>query len=157
HDLNSGTDLFAFAVKDASYPTASGTTNISAGTNTAVTLYGANTPSKTANGLSEVTPEHSMSKDGRFTVFVSDAVNVVTGQTDTNGTFDVFLYDHDTNTKTLISHTSASSTTAGNGMSTNAVISADGKTVAFYSLATDLISGQTFTTGAKVQLYLYDN
>src|SRR5262249_46742405 len=83
--------------------------------------------------------------------------NLVGDEVDSALTLNVYLYDKSSGTTTLVSHASGASATTGNGESTNAVISGDGKTVVFYSFATNLISGQTFTTGGKVQLYLYDN
>src|SRR5262249_53184771 len=43
-----------------------------------------------------------------------------------------------------------------NGPSVNAVISGDGSTVVFYSFATDLVAGQTFSFTGRSALYLYD-
>src|SRR5262249_31207314 len=101
--------------------------------------------SATANGQSEVAPAHSVSDDGRYIVFVSTADNVVPGQVDTQTVQDVFLHDRVTNITKLVSHTLASPTTTANGPSVNAVISGDGSTVVFYSFATDLVAGQTFS------------
>src|SRR5262249_33674303 len=112
-----------------------------------------NLPTLTANGLSEMAPVHAMSDDGHFTVFISTAINVVAGQVDTNKTADVFLFDKTAGTNTLVSHVPGSLATTGNGLSSNAVISGDGKTIVFYTLATNL--GSTATAG--VQVYLYDN
>src|SRR5262249_49744629 len=81
------------------------------------------------------------------------AINVVAGQVDTNKTADVFLFDKTAGTNTLVSHVPGSLATTGNGLSSNAVISGDGKTIVFYTLATNL--GSTATAG--VQVYLYDN
>jgi hypothetical protein len=162
-DLNAampgdGTDLFAYSLK-----TPSGYTPLAAnGTNATVTLRDPNLPSLTANGLSEVSPIHAISDDGRFTVFFSTAPNLVAGEVDTNLTLNVYLYDNQAQTVTLLSHmaglTSQAAVTAGDGESTNAVISGDGTTVLFYSYATDLISGETFsgTSGKDPELYLYN-
>src|SRR5262245_40736376 len=45
-----------------------------------------------------------VSADGRFTVFTSNAANLVAGQLDTNGANDVFLFDRLLSTTTLVSH-----------------------------------------------------
>ena len=72
------------------------------------------------------------------------ANNLVAGQTDAaSGTSDVFLYSQATTALELVSHVPASPTTTGNGRSMNAAFSADGSSVAFRSLATDLVAGQT--------------
>jgi Tol biopolymer transport system component len=85
----------------------------------------------------------SLSADGRFLAFASDSKNLVAGQTDTPElTFDVFLYDRDSGSTVLVSHTRDSFTRTGNGLSGGEVISADGGTVVFASYATDLAGGQ---------------
>src|SRR5205085_2307661 len=65
------------------------------------------------------------------------------------------LYNKSTGAVTLLSHAAGAAATTANGESANAVISGDGKTVAFYSFATNL-TADTVTQGT-VQLYLYDN
>src|SRR5262249_51246334 len=130
HDVNAalptdGTDLYAYSLN-----TPSGYTPQAAnGTNATVTLRDPDLPSQTANGLSEVSPIHSVSDDGRFTVFVSNAPNLVGDEVDSALTLNVYLYDKSSGTTTLVSHASGASATTGNGESTNAVISGDGKTV----------------------------
>ena len=79
----------------------------------------------------------AISGDGRFVVFESTANNLVTG--DTNNAVDIFLRDRQTSLTTRLS---VSSTGAqANSGSVSATISADGRTVAFCSSATNLISG----------------
>jgi Tol biopolymer transport system component len=81
----------------------------------------------------------SISADGRFVAFESDATNLVS--TDTNAMLDVFVHDGQTGTTQRIS---VSTTGAqANGLSRNAAISADGRYVAFTSDATNLVSGDT--------------
>jgi len=79
-----------------------------------------------------------ISSNGRFIVYVSGASNVVAN--DTNNTTDVFLYDLQTATTTLISfnHDRAGS---GNGPSDSPSISADGRFAAYRSFADDLVAG----------------
>jgi hypothetical protein len=84
----------------------------------------------------------TISADGRFTVFTSTAANLVTGQSDDNQGSDVFLYDRTAGTVTLVSHAAAGLSTAGNGVSDQPAISADGSRVAYLSTASDLVSGQ---------------
>jgi Tol biopolymer transport system component len=71
--------------------------------------------------------------------FDSGASNLVGG--DTNGTYDIFLRDTQTGTTSRLSLDSSG--VQGNGDSGSPSISADGRYVAFYSLATNLVSGDT--------------
>ena len=80
----------------------------------------------------------SVSGDGRYVVFVSDASNLVPGQADANDARDVFLRDLNLGTTTLVSHSTGSPLRAGNGESFYPTVSADGRYVAFQSAATDL-------------------
>src|SRR4051794_20853865 len=59
----------------------------------------------------------SISADGRFTAFASTAPNLLAGQADSNGTYDVFLFDKTTNTTQLVSHLPGALLAAGNGAS----------------------------------------
>jgi Tol biopolymer transport system component len=105
-----------------------------------------------------------ISADGRWVLFASSAPNVVPGQVDTNNATDVFLWDRISVSTLLVSRTPASATTAGNALSNLGgflssfsgappSLSADGRWVAFYSEATDLVSGQTGNAGG---IYLFD-
>ena len=96
-----------------------------------------------ADGDSHVT---SLSPDGRFVLFDSDASNLVPG--DTNGTSDVFLYDRQARAIERVSVSSAGR--QGNGYSTGGVISADEKVIAFWSSATNLVKG--FSGGVFVRV-----
>ncbi len=83
--------------------------------------------------------EVSMSSDGRFITFSSDATNLVPG--DTNGVRDVFVRDRQTG---ITERVSLDSTEAqGNGVSDHTAISADGRYVAFASTATNLVPADT--------------
>ncbi|EGK83713.1 calcium-binding protein [Microcoleus vaginatus PCC 9802] len=81
----------------------------------------------------------SISADGRFVAFNSDASNIVAG--DTNNTYDIFVRDTLTNTTTRLSVDSAGN--PGNSNSTTPSISADGRFVAFSSLASNIVPGDT--------------
>src|SRR4028118_846686 len=81
----------------------------------------------------------SISPDGRFVAFESNASNIVPG--DTNNTFDIFVRDTLTNTTTRVSVDSAGN--QGNTYSNSASISADGRFVAFSSGASTLVPGDT--------------
>jgi Tol biopolymer transport system component len=81
----------------------------------------------------------SISADGRYVAFDSFASSLVPG--DTNDTRDVFVHDQVTGTTTRVSV--ASNGTQGNGSSVIPSISADGRYVAFESLASSLVPGDT--------------
>ncbi len=81
----------------------------------------------------------SISADGRYVAFHSDATNLVSGVT--NGTTHIFVHDRQTGATTRVSV--ASDGTEGNSVSIRPSISADGRYVAFQSMATNLVSGDT--------------
>src|SRR5690606_7881643 len=85
------------------------------------------------------TSEASLSADGRYVAFQSIATNLVPG--DTNGATDVFVHDRQTGTTQRVSV--AGDGTPGNGNSFSASVSADGRYVAFDSVATNLVAGDT--------------
>jgi hypothetical protein len=80
-----------------------------------------------------------ISDNGRFVVFSSEATNLVL--TDTNTVRDIFLRDLVTDSTVRVS-TSFTGTQANN-LSVYGSVSADGKMVAFSSLASNLVSGDT--------------
>jgi len=95
------------------------------------------------NGVSELGgAQHDMSADGRYVVFQSSATNLVDGISDSNGTSDVFVRDLRAGVTELVSVSAAGGATA-NGDSFRPSISADGRYVAYQSLATDLVAGVT--------------
>ncbi|HEX7181243.1 MAG TPA: hypothetical protein VF756_05330 [Thermoanaerobaculia bacterium] len=97
----------------------------------------------------------SISADGRYVVYESDASDLVPGQSDANSAYDVFLYDRITGTTALVSHAPGSATVTGTGSSYQPVISADGTAVAFHSRNSFLAAGQTDGNGS-VDVFLYD-
>lgn len=76
-----------------------------------------------------------ISANGLFVVYQSFATNLVAG--DTNGCWDVFLYDMTTRVTRCLSLNPAGRT--GNGDSVGPLISQDGRWVAFSSYAADLV------------------
>jgi hypothetical protein len=85
-----------------------------------------------------------MTPDGRYAAFVSAATNLVTQ--DTNGIPDVFVHDTQTGTMTLVSSNAVSNSAVTTGSSSELpAISTDGRYVAFYTTATNLIAGVTNT------------
>ncbi|MEG4046499.1 calcium-binding protein, partial [Microcoleus sp. Pol17C2] len=85
----------------------------------------------------------SISADGRFVAFSSDAINLVPG--DTNYDEAIFVRDTLAKTTTLVSVSGAGD--RGNRYSLSPSISADGRFVAFYSDATNLVPGDTNNSG----------
>ncbi|AET66132.1 cell wall-binding protein [Desulfosporosinus orientis DSM 765] len=77
----------------------------------------------------------SISANGRYIAFWSDATNIVNG--DINNSSDVFVRDREAGTVTLVSVNSDG--LQGNGYSFNSIISSDGRYVAFTSDADNLI------------------
>jgi Tol biopolymer transport system component len=84
-----------------------------------------------------------VSDDGRFVVFDSYATNLVPG--DANSAPDVFVYDRQTGVAELVSVSSAG--VQGNSYSISPSISDDGRFVAFYSFASNLVAGDTNAEG----------
>jgi hypothetical protein len=81
----------------------------------------------------------SISADGRFVAYESNAPNLVAG--DTNGAGDVFVRDRQGGTTERVSVDSGGG--QGDGASNRPDISADGRFVAFESEATNLVAGDT--------------
>ncbi|HLO30238.1 MAG TPA: choice-of-anchor Q domain-containing protein [Anaerolineales bacterium] len=81
----------------------------------------------------------SVSEDGRYVAFHSSATNLVPD--DTNGVYDIFVYDLQTGLTRRISVDSYG--TQANDRSSGATLSADGRYVAFVSSATNLVPGDT--------------
>jgi Tol biopolymer transport system component len=118
-DLNESSDVF---VRD-----------LQANTTTRVSEYG---PGFEAD-FDNLRP--SISADGRFVAFDSDAANLAWG--DTNDTFDVFVKDRQTAILTRVSVNDAGE--EGSGDSVRPAISADGRIVAFSSEVDSLVPGDT--------------
>lgn len=81
----------------------------------------------------------TISADGRFIAFESDATNLVMG--DLNNARDIFLHDTLTGMTAQISRNSLGD--RGNFSSFNPTISADGRFIAFDSFATNIVAGDT--------------
>jgi len=107
-------------------------------TNT-TTLVSVSSNGARANGFSSLP---SISANGRFVLFESDASNLVPG--DTSNSNDIFVRDLSTNTTTLVSVSSSGE--RGNFPSQFSSISADGRFVAFGSDARNLVPGDTNNT-----------
>jgi Tol biopolymer transport system component len=81
----------------------------------------------------------SISADGRFVAFASYATNLVSG--DSAFQEDIFVHDRQTGETTRVSVNSSGN--QGNGQSAFPAISADGRFVAFPSVATNLVGGDS--------------
>jgi Tol biopolymer transport system component len=92
----------------------------------------------------------SLSDDGRFVAFSSEATNLVPG--DTNGLSDVFVHDRTTH-QTARVNVASSGTEAHGGHSGRAAISGDGRWVAFESRAADLVANDT---NARWDVFVHD-
>jgi hypothetical protein len=80
-----------------------------------------------------------ISSDGVIVAFWSNAANLVSG--DTNASSDIFVHDRSTRITECVSVDSSG--VQGNGLSLYPAISADGRFVAFESIATNLVPGDT--------------
>jgi hypothetical protein len=119
NDTNNAADIF---VRDLLSQT---TTLVSVGTNGAV-------GNRACRGA-------TMTPDGRYVAFVSAANNLVDG--DTNGLADVFVRDLQTGTTTLASAGASRIANSSPGSSEAPDITPDGRYVAFFSTATNLVPG----------------
>jgi Tol biopolymer transport system component len=89
--------------------------------------------------LTDLTRGPSISADGRYVGYATDASNVVVG--DSNGSADAFLYDRTANTTTRVSLGQAG--VQANGASQVPQLSADDRYAVFASDATNLVAGDT--------------
>jgi hypothetical protein len=81
----------------------------------------------------------SISSDGRYVSFVSNSPDLVAG--DTNNSTDIFVHDRTTGVTERVSVDSSGG--EANNNSITASISADGRYVAFESIASNLVAGDT--------------
>lgn len=103
-----------------------------------------------SNGLVEA--GNSMSQDGRFVAFTSTCGDLV-GVPGSFASSQAFLWDRQTSSTTLVSHSVAGSSVASNQPATTPRLSRDGRFVVFVSEATDLVAGYQ---GEYPQAYLFD-
>jgi hypothetical protein len=95
-------------------------------------------PSATADGASN---SPSISADGRYIAFQSNAPNLVAGEISTDFTDNVFLLDHSNGIVSLVSHLPGAPTTTARNFPvfTNPLISSNGRFVVYSTRATDII------------------
>ena len=120
--------------------------DIQTGTTTLVSVNRFGT--STGNGYSNLP---LISTDGRFVAFDSNASDLVAK--DTNGAPNVFVRDMQTGVTTLVS-VNRFGTASGNGASSRAAISANGRYIVFVSDANDLVSNNDFN--ANVDVFVRD-
>ena len=91
----------------------------------------------------------AISSDGRYVAFDSDAWNLAWG--DTNDTFDIFVNDRQTGYTTRVSVDDSGG--QSDGPSLRASLSWDGRYVAYYSDASNLVAGDT---NGSSDIFLFD-
>jgi Tol biopolymer transport system component len=106
-----------------------------------------------AEGIGGDSSSCSISSDGRYVAFVSDATNLLGVGNDTNGRTDVFVHDRQTGATTRVSVDSAGA--EGNNNSNFPSISSDGRYVAFESDATNLV-GMGNDTNLSTDVFVHD-
>ncbi|HCH5773729.1 TPA: PxKF domain-containing protein [Vibrio parahaemolyticus] len=98
----------------------------------------------------------SISADGRYVVFQSNATNLV--DEDTNGYLtDIFVYDRQEESFEIVSRASSVGNDLGqqgSGFSSNPSISGDGRYVSFASFSNDLVDEDT--NGSNSDVFVYD-
>lgn len=92
-----------------------------------------------SNSINALMFPFQLSADGRYVTFISDASNLVAG--DSNKMNDVFIHDRLTHKTERVS--TATNGTQANNDSENMSVSADGRHVAFASKATNLVTNDT--------------
>ncbi|MCG8653454.1 MAG: hypothetical protein MI861_26685, partial [Pirellulales bacterium] len=112
------------------------------------------TTERVSIGVGGVEPDRaissfSMSSDGRFISFVTDADNLVPA--DNNGLFDTFVFDRSLRIIERVSISSGGVQANGNSLSSS--ISGDGRYVAFASQASNLVFGDN---NSQSDVFLYD-
>jgi Tol biopolymer transport system component len=90
--------------------------------------------------------EAAITPDGRFVAFMSDSSNLLGPGVDTNGVRDVFIHDRQTGTTERVD-VGPGGAQVSNGGADSPSLSADGRFVAFWSYATDLLGAGNDTNG----------
>jgi Tol biopolymer transport system component len=103
----------------------------------------------TGTQANDLSGDPSISDDGRYIAYMSEATNLVAGDTNTNS--DVFVHDRRTGRTERVSVDSTG--TQGGQVSVGASISGDARYVAFYSFATNLVAGDT---NAVADVFVHD-
>ncbi len=139
-----GNSTATFTARDSTGKTASGSVLFAVHPRTDRVSVDSN--GVTGNGASSAP---SISGDGSLVALVSQSANFVTGVSGSQ----VYVHNRQTNQTELISRDSTLTVVnAGNGISSDSVISADGRFVAFVSQSTNLVTGVIIAP----QIYLRD-
>jgi hypothetical protein len=136
-DTNGGSDVFLYDVNAGSIALVSHST---AGAGTAG---------------NDVSGNPSISSDGAFIAYESNATNLASGLTITTGVTQIFEYSRASNANKLVSHNSLNASKGGNAVSLNSSISGDGGRVVYQSNATDLVAGQS-NAGSITDVFEYN-
>ena len=134
-----GVDSFVYTIADPSGATATATVHVGVG------QFPQGAPTETLEALA-VNPSDvgtsvtaaTLSGDGRYIAFTTP---LALAPGDTNGAYDVYVYDRGTRTVSRVSEATGGG--QGNGNSFDPQISPDGRYVVFVSLATNLVSDDT--------------
>lgn len=135
-----GTSAVAFAAPPGAYDRPGKTERVSVASNGAQASY----PPAEFNGFQRLATG-DVSSNGLYVVFESNASNLVPHLTAKSGTFQVYWHDRRTGAIRLVSV--ASDGTPGLLDSSSPRISADGRYVAFASVAPNLVPGDTDAAG----------
>ena len=107
-----------------------------------------NTTELVSVGANNHSGQATISGDGRYVAFLTLATTIVSG--DTNSTADIIIYDRNNSTFQRVQKSGS----IPNGPSFAPKFSEDGRFLAFYSAASNLITNDT---NAKVDLFVFDN
>ncbi|MDQ2985195.1 MAG: hypothetical protein M3R13_00570 [Armatimonadota bacterium] len=119
--------------------------NLAAGTTTLVSAGPGGVPGDGVSGETQI----SLSADGRYACFASNATNLVAS--DTNNQGDIFVRDMLLGTTARVSVSSTG--TQGNGQSFSPTISGTGRYVTFSSFSTTLVTGDT---NGQIDVFIRD-
>ena len=94
-----------------------------------------------------------ISADGRYVAWQTIGNNAVA--VDSNGSWDVFLYDRATGANTIVSRQAGTTTTPANNSSYTRAITPNGRYVLFISLATNVVAGQV-DSQPRFDVFVFD-
>lgn len=122
---------------------------------TGLLTYVSHLPGSPTSAAASYSIPSFMSANGEFVAFYSQATNLISGGSDANGTYDVFLWERATGDIALASHVAGSPGVAGSGQSSPRAISSDGEVLVYLSYSTDLVPGFSNNNGTFVDTFAY--
>lgn len=128
------------------------------GGGTALVSHAPGLPAQSAGGAPVLL---AMSRDGRYVAYASKSENVIPGQADATGTYDLFVYDRLGGTNELVTHVAGAPATAAAGLEGISLtpsfvgFSGDGRFVVFESHKHVMVAGAIPSSGSP-NVYLYD-